>query len=271
MTFNFTADNLRELRYRFEDAAVKCSERGLYQAAKWAAEMLDSLLSIENEDGNETEPNSPGDYVAARPPRNPFFGPQDPEEAYLEAREAHKYILAKSYFDVREYDRCSAVFLPSSSVAIPLGARPPKPKATPRKGKARASMHNAPEEGAKASHYASYPRLSQKSLFLALYSKFLAGEKQKDEESEMILGPADGGLTINRELNGIAQGLSAWFADRKARGLEDRSQGWLEYLYGVVLLKAKNEAEAEKWLIKSVHLYPYNWSAWQELNDLMSG
>lgn len=35
MTFNFTADNLRELRYRFEDAAVKCSERGLYQAAKW--------------------------------------------------------------------------------------------------------------------------------------------------------------------------------------------------------------------------------------------
>ncbi|KAI5278492.1 Anaphase-promoting complex subunit 23, partial [Ascosphaera aggregata] len=86
----------------------------------------------------------------------------------------------------------------------------------------------------------------------------------------MILGPADGGLTVNRELSGIAQGLSAWFADRAARGLEDRSQGWLEYLYGVVLLKAKNEKEAEKWLVKSVHLYPYNWSAWQELNDLMS-
>ncbi|KAI5279358.1 Anaphase-promoting complex subunit 23, partial [Ascosphaera aggregata] len=94
---------------------------------------------MDDDDGNDTEPNSPSDYIAARPPRNPFLGPQDPEEAYLEAREAHKYILAKSYFDAREYDRCSAVFLPASSAAIPLGALPAKPKATPRKGKPKES------------------------------------------------------------------------------------------------------------------------------------
>jgi anaphase-promoting complex subunit 8 len=33
-----------------------------------------------------------------------------------------------------------------------------------------------------------YPKLSQKSLFLALYAKYLAGEKRKEEETEMVLG-----------------------------------------------------------------------------------
>ncbi|KAI5310896.1 Anaphase-promoting complex subunit 23 [Ascosphaera atra] len=84
----------------------------------------------------------------------------------------------------------------------------------------------------------------------------------------MILGPLDDGRVVNHELTSIAQGLEAWFSDRRAMGLEDQGEGWLEYLYGVVLMKAKNQAEAKEWLIKSVHLYPYNWSAWQELNDL---
>lgn len=31
----FTDDTIQELKYRFEDAAIKCSERCLYQSAKW--------------------------------------------------------------------------------------------------------------------------------------------------------------------------------------------------------------------------------------------
>ncbi|KAI5290435.1 Anaphase-promoting complex subunit 23 [Ascosphaera acerosa] len=277
MTFRVTPEILRDLRFRFEDAAVKCSERGLYQAAKWAAEMLNALVTLDEEDDDTLSTlATPGDRPAAGAAHDTTapFQSVDPDEACLERREAHHYILAKSYFDAREYDRCSAVFLPATSAALPLGTRPPKPRATPRRGmldsprlsKAAASAQRTATKG---SSQTPYPRLSQRSLFLALYSKYLAGEKRKDEESEMVLGPVDGGLTVNRELASIAQGLSTWFADRKAQGLEDKSQGWLEYLYGVVLLKAKNEKDAEKWLIRSVHLNPYNWSAWQELNDLI--
>ncbi|OJD16009.1 hypothetical protein AJ78_03801 [Emergomyces pasteurianus Ep9510] len=272
MATNFNSDSLRELRYRLEDAAIKCSERCLYQSAKWAAEMLDSLIPSDNIDnGADTDPDSPMEITTPDPP-NPFLQTQDPEEADLEARETHKYILAKSYFDTREYDRCSAVFLPPSTSAIPLAPhtanKQSKAPVTPQKSKGKSAAFGASAKNASSRN--PFPRLSQKSLFLALYAKYLAGEKRKDEETEMVLGPADGGMTVNRELSGLAQGLEAWFSDRKAMGLEGQGQGWLEYLYGVILLKGKNEEEAKKWLIRSVHLYPFHWGAWQELNDLLA-
>lgn len=31
----FTDDTIQELKYRFEEAVIKCSERCLYQSAKW--------------------------------------------------------------------------------------------------------------------------------------------------------------------------------------------------------------------------------------------
>ncbi|PGH07056.1 hypothetical protein AJ80_08069 [Polytolypa hystricis UAMH7299] len=272
MASSFSAESIRELRYRLEDAAIKCSERCLYQSAKWAAEMLDSLVPLDDlEDGSDTDPDSPMD-INPSIPANPFLATQDPDEAGLEARETHKYILAKAYFDTREYDRCSAVFLPPSTSAIPLAPRSPNIKSktplTPlNKLRRPASLGGSFSD---TNSRSPFPRLSEKSLFLALYAKYLAGEKRKDEETEMVLGPADGGMTVNRELPGLAQGLEAYFAERREKGLENRGQGWLEYLYGVVLLKGKNEEEAKKWLIKSVHLYPFHWGAWQELNDLLA-
>ncbi|PYH75938.1 20S cyclosome subunit [Aspergillus uvarum CBS 121591] len=270
MAAQFTEENIKELKFRLEDAASKCSERCLYQSAKWAAEMLDSLVPI---DQYETDPDSPMDQPDAPPKaQNPYLRTQDSIEAALEAQESYKYLLAKSYFDTREYDRCAAVFLPPTISPIPLATASPNAKhrqsLTPQKGKSKAS----PFAGVK-DHGATrnpYPRLSQKSLFLALYAKYLAGEKRKDEETEMVLGPADGGSTVNRELPDLARGLEGWFTERREKGLEGRNQGWLEYLYGVILLKGRNEDEAKKWLIRSVHLNPFHWGSWQELNDLLA-
>lgn len=114
------------------------------------------------------------------------------------------------------------------------------------------------------------PRLSQRSLFLALYAKYMAGEKRKEEDSEMILGPTDGSVTLNKELTIISSILDDYLNARG--GLEGtyESQGFLEYLYGVVLLKGKNDVLAKAWLLKSVNLCPWNWGAWQELADLLS-
>jgi anaphase-promoting complex subunit 8 len=235
--------------------------------------MLDSLVSVNGD--ADTDTDSPMDMAEhAEPPTNPFLRQQDPVEAALEAQEFRKYLLAKSYFDTREYDRCSAVFLPPSTPPpIPLSSISPNPRSQSglfgQKSKSKRTFQTASKDRSGPLKN-PYPRLSQKSLFLALYAKYLAGEKRRDEETEMVLGPADGGMTVNRELPDLARGLEAWFNERRVQGLEDRSQGWLEYLYAVVLLKAKNEGEAKKWLIRSVNLFPFHWGAWQELNELLA-
>lgn len=227
--------------------------------------MLDSLVPINDSD---TDPDSLMDITEPPAiPVNPFFLSTDPVEAALEAKEAHKYLLAKSYFDTREYDRCAAVFLPPTVPPVPLSSLSPNKSPISQKGKTKVSSLGG-SRGNSARN--PYPRLSQKALFLALYAKYMAGEKRKDEETEMVLGPADGGMTVNRELAALARGLEGWFAERREQGLEDRGQGWLEYLHAVVLLKGKNEDEAKEWLIRSVHLYPFHWGAWQELNDLLA-
>lgn len=200
------------------------------------------------------------------------FANSDPEEARLEAQELSRYLLAKSYFDCREFDRCSAVFIPSSLPKGPLSptSRNSKSKTPTKagKGKAKESSVNAGVESEPPTNV--LPKLSQKALFLALYSKYMSGEKRKNEESEMILGPADGGTTVNKELVGITRSLEGWFADREANGLSGTNQGWLEYLYGIVLAKGKTEEDARRWFVRSVHLYPFNWGAWLELSELLN-
>lgn len=146
----------------------------------------------------------------------------DHEEALLEAAELPVFLLSKSYFDVHEYDRSSAVVANCRS---------------------------------------------SKSRFLHLYAQYIAGEKRRDEESEMILGPLDTAATQNREIQSILSTLEAVFTEKGSDIGED--DAWLLYLYGIVLLKQKNDEEARASLIKSVNLYPYNWSAWLELGSTL--
>ena len=156
-------------------------------------------------------------------------GNLDPDEAQLEAKEINQYLLAKSFFDCREYDRCAAVFLPDTLLSGILSAstkgnqnvQSPKGKG---KGKATAGRMNSVS-------VPNMPKLSQKSLFLALYAKFMSGEKKKDEDSEMVMGPHDGGNSTNKQLVVINRFLETWFKGRETESGEIvGSQGWLEYL-----------------------------------------
>lgn len=40
MAAQFTDENIKELKFRLEDAAIKCSERCLYQSGKWYRRQL---------------------------------------------------------------------------------------------------------------------------------------------------------------------------------------------------------------------------------------
>lgn len=144
----------------------------------------------------------------------------------MEAKEFSKYLLAKSFFDCHEYDRCAAVFLPDSLLSSVLNSKTePSPMAPKAKEKPKTSAPSRPPTAV------SLPRISQKSLFLALYAKFMAGEKRKTEETEMVMGPQDLGTVVNKELLVIGRYLSVWFEERTNEdGDAPGSQGWLEYL-----------------------------------------
>jgi len=223
-----------------------------------AAEMLNSLEEPEAAyNGTDQDSDMHDDFgLAANEDVFSVLSPtEDPSEARLERAELSRYLMAKSFFDCREFDRCAAVFLP---MTLPKGEiAMVKPKSH-----TKTSRHDANSE-----LLAQAPHLSQKALFLALYAQYMAGEKRKDEESETLLGPNDGGATVNRELVSIQRHLKARFVHHSKGKVQ--SQGWLEYLYGIVLAKQKNVEEAKDWLIKSVNLYEFNWGAWQELGDLV--
>lgn len=208
------------------------------------------------------------------PPDNiPIFSTsEDEEESRLEAQEIGKYLLAKSFFDCREYDRCAAVFLPLNHAPVNASSVSPEPDSqTPTRAvKGKGKVPAQSPEAIPRPRTTTLPRMSQKCLFLALYAKYMAGEKRKDEDSEMIMGPMDTGATINKELIEIARRLEDWFQERAVQGKEAQNQGWLEYLYGVVLAKSNSNEDAKEYLVKSVHRNPFIWSAWVELRDLLT-
>ncbi|KAL8751461.1 MAG: hypothetical protein Q9184_006064 [Pyrenodesmia sp. 2 TL-2023] len=239
------------------------------------AELASSLPPLsEFNSADDTDSDSPMRDVEQPIPgiRSVFSTSDDVEESRLEGQELGKYLLAKSYFDCREYDRCSAVFLPDHPTFNVLSTSPPESQTqTPTKsakGKGKAPAQS-PELKPRPRDD-SLPLMSQKSLFLALYAKYMAGEKRKDEEAEMVLGPMDNGAVSNRELVGLGRTLEAWFDDRRAQGKEDRSHGWLEYLYGIVLAKGNSETVAKQYLLKAININPWNWGAWLELKDLLN-
>ncbi|KAM4056253.1 anaphase promoting complex subunit [Hirsutella rhossiliensis] len=255
-----SAQEVAQLRAALQDAVVKCSERCLYQSSKWAAELLNALP--ESDDADHDIQGSEDKHTS------PLFTPNpDQDEAALEARELSKYLLAKSLFDCKEYDRCAAVFLPESLLSSVLASHSDSSASSSQKAKGKAKATTS----ARSPGAPSLPNISQKSLFLALYAKFMAGEKRKNEESEMVMGPQDLGTVVNKQLLAVGRYLAAWFDERTADDEEVLgSQGWLEYLYGMVLAKEKNDSRALEFLIRSVHKYPMNWGCWLEMTSLVS-
>ena len=266
-----SSDQIAELSARLQESIVACNERCLYFAAQWSAEMLNSFehsIDFVEGEGSDTEIDEDGDETAT-----PTSFKKDPKERRREAKELSQYLMAKSFFDCREFERCAAVFLPSQ---IPHATpayetiAPSDVHTIPKDNRLPLTTPRIPSHKLKRPPPPAAPKnLSQKSLFLALYARYLSGEKRKNEESETILGPNDGPSTVNKEVSGIAAVLDEYFDARG--GLENlaNSEGWLDYLYGIILIKSRSERLAMQWLLRSVNLNPWNWSAWLELASLI--
>ncbi|KAI1284748.1 tetratricopeptide-like protein [Xylaria sp. FL0933] len=251
-----------QLRSALQEAVVKCSERCLYQSSKWAAELLNAIPEAETSLDDSRLSDVSSAYASTVVAPN-----MDPDESILESNEFSKYLLAKSLFDCREYDRCAAVFLPETTLT---GIVSPKETSATPKGKGK-GKGKATTGASKSSNGQTIPKISQRSLFLSLYAKFLSGEKRKDEDAEMVMGPQDLGTCRNKQLITVSRVLETWFESRKTEdGHDIDGQGWLEYLYGMVLAKEKNDELALYYLVRSVHLFPMNWGCWLEITSLIT-
>ena len=179
----------------------------------------------------------------------------------LEKKELPRYLMAKTFFDCREFDRCAAVFLPGQtphSTPSQNVLSPTKLQFTP-KGSQQAPTSKV--KSLKPPPVTLPKNLSQKALFLALYARYLSGEKRKNEDSETILGPADGPITANKEVSGILATLEDYFNTHAVgcRTWATRKDGWITSTDSFYL-KSKSETLAKQWLLRSVNLNPYNWS-----------
>ncbi|KAI1817821.1 cell division cycle protein-like protein 23 [Poronia punctata] len=231
---SLSQSQLLELRIALQLAVVGCSQRCLYHSARWAAELLNALP----DDGDDVFGNESEHSVSPQ---------RDRLELLLEKRETPKYLMAKAFFDCHEFQRCAETLLP----ADPLGV-----SAVFQKKKKKNPATSL-----------SQGKISQRGLFLASYALLIMGEKQKTEDASQVLGFSDTGSVSNKQLPRIRSVLEDWLAreNPKDRTEHGSSEGWLEYIYGMVLAKNQNYHLAKSWLLKSVSLYPWNWGAWQEL------
>lgn len=166
-----------------------------------AAELLDALPG----DDLDTEFTASAQLVALQ---------TDPVELRLERNELPKYLMAKAFFDCHEIHRCATVFLPTSSPEYALPTQ--DDLFNINNGKVPTSI---------------FKETSQRGLFLASYALLIAGEKERMEQLNQILGPSDTGAVVNRQLAPLRHMLGIWFDEAQQESLEYRpSQGWLEYL-----------------------------------------
>eukprot|EP01120_Amphizonella_sp_Union-15-10_P015448 TRINITY_DN7954_c0_g1_i3.p1 TRINITY_DN7954_c0_g1~~TRINITY_DN7954_c0_g1_i3.p1 ORF type:complete len:560 (+),score=103.78 TRINITY_DN7954_c0_g1_i3:125-1804(+) len=183
--------NKAEAKLELRQASKQLTDRGLYHAAQWAAELLCAIEEVQQTPENYKLPNCLVD----------------------ENQDQDLLLLAMTYFELKEYYRTAHVL--------------------------RQCVGN-------------------KARFLRGYSLYLAGEKRKEEE---LLEVSEGRPVINRELRSLKEQLQGLY---KSQQLD----GFCLYLFGIVLRELDMKAQARKVLLQSVNVYPWNWSAWQDLGLL---
>ncbi|OWB58148.1 hypothetical protein B5S28_g4146 [[Candida] boidinii] len=102
---------------------------------------------------------------------------------------------------------------------------------------------------------------SNKAICMRLYSLYLSGERTKEDDTCGVLGPQDGKVQ-NKQLIIIIKELDEIKKQSKSSSIDDP---FLLYLEGIVLSKLKSTELAQECFYKSLTLYPFNWSCWQDM------
>eukprot|EP00808_Paulinella_micropora_P028973 g4442.t1 len=246
-----------QIRQELVAAVIALSDRGLYFAAKWAAELLTDTSPIE--DSKERLSLSPGgQQTAAKRGKRP--------SRLLSSSPAVAAAAAAAAFDSGFADTSpasssslgSSVSSSSASSSSPhIQLPPPEPvEEVLLLAKTYFDLKQYRRVG-----FVLEGTSSPRALFLKCYARFLAGERRKEEET-LERSESRTGLVVNKELPKLNQELSPL---RKAGKLD----GFGLFLLGLVHKELDQKESAIEVLVESANLYPWNWSCWRALTALV--
>ncbi|KAK6462754.1 anaphase promoting complex subunit 8 [Scheffersomyces coipomensis] len=219
-------DEVDKIRLELYKSFQILSDLNLFQASKWCAEALNGLIEI----------NSPINY----PPLQ--LTPQ-------EMMDQTKFILAKSYFNCKEFDRAAGVLKGCKSgnalflrlYAILLSVDKTSTEETDGSINVGSFGENNEFIGQKDTvdyHFNSNPNHSDPSSNM--------------NPSKELLN------NLNSRLSKIIQESDQYLSN-------EGSNPFLYYLNGVIYNRKKKYQLSQINLYNSLILFPYNWSCWQEL------
>ncbi len=230
-------------------ASRECSRRGLKLASRWASEQLMGLAAM-------PQPNHNNRSMLAEEGQFPAEEGYEPNDTEL---------YAMSLFDLGEYSR-AAHALSAPTILVHNAARV--------QSSDESHMHINP------------PRtdLTPLGTYLHAFSLYLEGERRKEEQVTELRDPLERSSLRNANLARLEAEL------RLADSLGKLDAFGL-YVYGVVLKSLRGAKHAPRpigtrpekksgngmedlgdaahhILIRSILLYPFNWSAWLDLGEL---
>uniref|UniRef100_A0A7S2WAH8 Cdc23 domain-containing protein n=1 Tax=Mucochytrium quahogii TaxID=96639 RepID=A0A7S2WAH8_9STRA len=206
-----------QVRSSIRESIRALSSRGLKKSAGWAAEILNGIgegfVVSKEVRGKKRGKDKVGlDAKGRKADAWPDSEPPDTDSL----------LIAKSFYDLDEYERCAHVLSPGGTI---------------------------PKSG------------NSKEIFLWAYSLYLVGEKRKEEEMCEVADPLEQCQITNSNLRLLRNELSTFHAEGKA-------DGYILYIYGVVLKEMQAKTMALSILCESVCENPLNWSAWLDLASL---
>ncbi|KAG8967730.1 Anaphase-promoting complex subunit 23 [Tulasnella sp. 419] len=224
-------------------AVHDCSERGLYAAAKWAADFLLHIPPSERPPPSHLPSSSSTGFRTSTPTRN--HGHQRPSLSFAVSDVDDSNMLTEDVLNVHDdiYALEEDFFLAG-----------------------RESFNS--KEFEKASHILKDCH-GPKARFLRVYSAFLASEKEaSDNWTYRRESRIQDEKPVNQKLPALLQLLHN--VNNTSPELEKNEMDpFLLFLKGLILGTMKRRAEATECIILSLTAYPWNWSCWLQLSAMI--
>ncbi|KAM0747566.1 TPR-like protein [Meredithblackwellia eburnea MCA 4105] len=288
----FPLEDPSTLRAKLRQSTRDCTERGLTSAAKWTAELLQTLPPVASTSTLPTDDHfRTSTPVRTRPSTRQSLPGLPPMSTIAHARPRD------SLGSVMEMGGSS----PAAHVGSGLNDTMEEDEdvdeedAEEQERKEAARRKDDEEQDIyllALSYYRVHEHLraahvlqdcsGPKARWLRTYARFLAGQKRVQEEGGEILGVKDKGVPNPHSVELLAD-MEAWEAGAVA------NDGWLLFMKALLLLSlpptnpaplnpahsAKPSSDlrldAMEILVQSVNLEPYNWSAWLKLASVLDG
>ncbi|KAL7537863.1 hypothetical protein ACHAXR_009397 [Thalassiosira sp. AJA248-18] len=256
-TINWNSNwDLEQARTQLRRASRECSRRGLKLASRWASEQLMGLALPPP--GNISQPHQQAQIYAM-------------EDDVLLAEECCRpndmELYAISLFDLGEYSRAAHVLSTPASSTNSAAASPTS-------------------DGSLGQINPPHANLTPLGIYLRAFSLYLEGERRKEEQVTELRDPLERTSLHNANLPRLEAEL------RRANALGNLDAFGL-YVYGVVLKELRGAKvapsssnnttlsekkgtteghqqgdAAHRILVRSILMYPFNWSAWLDLGEL---